>query len=264
MLPVYLINLDRCPERLAFMAGQFEALGVPWRRLRAVDAFEREFVRPLGSEGLTDAEVACWRSHQHCWREICEQHPRGGVVIEDDVHLAQSFASVLGQLENCPADLVKLETSFRRVFLGQAMDGGESLGTRLYELQSWHGGAACYFVSAHACLQLLALPIGRWPVDVVLFEPMFQNAGLRLLTAQAVPAVAVQDQILGKLQFDSARAFQSTIAPKFKASHRGRQRSLGQVAGRIGYKVRVWFSRLIRIARGQPYERVPIGPLVKR
>lgn len=264
MLPVYLINLGRSPDRLAFMTEQFRALGVDWHRFHAVDASASEFVRPLGSDGLTDAEVAVWQSHQGCWRDICERYPQGGVVIEDDVHLSKSFPSVLASLETCLADLVKLETSLRRVFLGQPVGGGESSGTGLYELRSWHGGAACYFVTAHACRQLLAVPIGRWPVDVVLFEPMIQTAGLRLLTAQAVPAVAVQDQILGKLQSESAREFQSTIARRSKSSHRGRHRSPAQLAERIGYKCRVWFSRLTRIAKGQAYVRVPIGALVKR
>lgn len=33
MLKVYMVNMDRNPERLAFMRSNFEKLGVPFERL---------------------------------------------------------------------------------------------------------------------------------------------------------------------------------------------------------------------------------------
>jgi glycosyl transferase, family 25 len=262
MPPVLVINLKRCPDRLEFMTRQLESLGVEWCREDAVDAAEIDFQRPSACLWLTDAEVAVWRSHQACWRRILASNARGGVVLEDDVHLSPSFAAIVTALEGSALDLVKLETGCRRVFLGH---GGATLdeipGVTVDELQSWHGGAAGYFVSSQACRVLLALPVDRWPVDVVLFDPLLSPPACRLTPFQLSPAVVVQDQIYARLNGVESPAFSSTIMRHALPTGLRRKRGVAYTAARLRYKLRVWTLRLLRLAKGWRYQSVPFEGL---
>jgi len=262
MLPVLLINLARSPDRLSFMARQFEALGLAWTRVDAVDATADDFVRPSNSGWLTDTEVAVWRSHQKCWRLIAEHHPNGGVVLEDDVHLSKRLPSVLKLLSDSSLDLVKLETGCRRVFLGERLGPVGSSALEMRELLSWHGGAAGYYVTPRASKLLLEIPVDRLPVDVVLFEPVYRVGDSGVRVAQLVPAMVVQDQIVARRCNDVAASFASTIARHSNIPRNARRRDLGYAVARIRYKLRVWFTRITRLAMGRRYEQVPFADLV--
>jgi GR25 family glycosyltransferase involved in LPS biosynthesis len=258
MPPVYVINLKRCPDRLEFMTRQLESLGVEWSLLEAVDAAEIDFQRPSACLWLTDTEVAVWRSHQACWRQILASNARGGVVLEDDVHLSPSFAAIVTALEGSALDLVKLETGCRKVFLGH---GGTPLdempGARIDELQSWHGGAAGYFVSSQACRVLLAVPVDRWPVDVVLFDPLLRPPACCLTPFQLSPAVVVQDQIYARFNGGESPSFSSTIMRRTVPTGLRRERGVAYTAARLRYKLCVWTLRILRLAKGWPYQSIP-------
>jgi glycosyl transferase family 25 len=104
-LPVFLINLDRSPDRLARCAPVLDALGLPWERVPAVDGahFKSEDLRSLNPQPpphgewfrpLSAGEIGCFLSHLRCWELIAERGLDCGLVLEDD----------FGALETCTRD----------------------------------------------------------------------------------------------------------------------------------------------------------------
>jgi glycosyl transferase, family 25 len=74
---ILLINLDRCPQRLAWMASVLAERGLTFERVRAVDwqalsaqeidehRIERHRLGPL-----PPGDIACFLSHRKCWETI--------------------------------------------------------------------------------------------------------------------------------------------------------------------------------------------------
>ena len=87
ILKAYLINLDRSPERLAFMDEQLKRLGVDYKRVPAVDGralspeerargFSRVRSFIASKKRLSDAEVGVAMSHVACCRRVlAEEEP---------------------------------------------------------------------------------------------------------------------------------------------------------------------------------------------
>lgn len=137
--PIYVINLDRSPERLAQMAADLAAAGLDFRRVRAVapaappreyDAASnrRRYLAPL-----LPGEIGCVLSHRAVWRLVAgDGAHRAAVVLEDDAKLEGSvdeLCRAMGGLANSgSAELIKLyslrprkrpagDTRFRRPLL---------------------------------------------------------------------------------------------------------------------------------------------------
>lgn len=113
---IFLINLDRAPERLAWFETQFAKSdlsrdGRAFERMPAVDgktiANLDEFVSPAGMRELDDlaatgfrkrhaqlsiGAVGCALSHIECWRAGLESGAKGGVwIFEDDCVIPQDL-----------------------------------------------------------------------------------------------------------------------------------------------------------------------------
>jgi GR25 family glycosyltransferase involved in LPS biosynthesis len=74
---VFLINLDRRPDRLAAMKSQLDRLGIAFERFSAVDARTMdpaELSVPFAESGplgaLSPGDKGCTYSHIHIWRMI--------------------------------------------------------------------------------------------------------------------------------------------------------------------------------------------------
>src|SRR5947209_15071175 len=111
-MTIYLINLDRHPERLAHMREQLD--GVAFERISAVDGS----TRPATMKGLTRFELACLESHRTAWRRFLASAENFACFLEDDVHLQPGFAALLSKAK-WPEDAhaVKLDTYFQKVRL---------------------------------------------------------------------------------------------------------------------------------------------------
>lgn len=119
---VFVINLERSPERLAAIASRLEEIGVPFERIEAVDGRTlsdsvAEEVSPAHvvsktyHRALSKAEVACSLSHRKAWRKIVEDDLDFAVVLEDDAQILDNFAEVLELLAELPCadwDFIKL------------------------------------------------------------------------------------------------------------------------------------------------------------
>jgi glycosyl transferase family 25 len=138
---IYVINLDRTPERFAPLKKQLEALGLPFTRWSATDGYAlalkdsqgRTFTGKDIKEGraqwelghaykiqapqgeltyhpehftLTAGELGCTLSHLGIWHHVASHNIPWALIFEDDAHLIESsflkgFESVLAHL---PAD----------------------------------------------------------------------------------------------------------------------------------------------------------------
>lgn len=119
---VFVINLARSPERLAKIALQLDAIGIPFDRIDALDGKELsdDFIDSVSPahivskryyRALSRAEVACSLSHKRAWQQIIDQNLDFAIVLEDDVELLENFSAVLTLLSELPHgnwDFIKL------------------------------------------------------------------------------------------------------------------------------------------------------------
>lgn len=187
MLPIHVINLARCPERLTHMAAELGRLGLAWRRFEAVDRLDEGEARLAGAFGAgrlarafpaTPGDMACSLSHQRLWQAIAAGPDAAAVVLEDDARLSDGFADFAGEavvalMQRHDMGVLKLEfwpgpQQSRRRPLGQVLD--PVAGSMLYRMRSPFLGSCAYVLTRQAAAALLAgFPRLRVPVDHVLF-----------------------------------------------------------------------------------------------
>ena len=114
-MKIYLINLDRHPERLEHMRKQLN--GVAFERISAIDGSND----PPTTKGLSRFELACLESHKLAWRQFLDSPETQACFIEDDLHVWPGFAAVVGDSSWIPSDAhsVKLDTYLQKVELGR-------------------------------------------------------------------------------------------------------------------------------------------------
>ena len=188
-MKIYLINLDRHPERLAHMRKQLD--GVAFERISAVDGSRR----PPTTKGLTRFELACLESHRTAWRKFLASAESLACFLEDDLHVQPGFAALLSGTKWPPKDAhsVKLDTYFQKVRLGERLSA--SGGREIARLYSRHESAAAYILSRDGAKRYLELTVSaRQPADYAVFPNTARRLGLSIY--QLVPAIAIQDHLL--------------------------------------------------------------------
>jgi glycosyl transferase family 25 len=212
----YVINLDRCPDRLVCFEEQAKQVGIEFTRLRAIDARELlpEIVddpkwKSFQFQPIDLGNLGLLLSHRQAWQELVDSELPHATIFEDDVRLGSNIRSVFDGIDrgDYPFDILKLETTLRRVICSER---GESVApeNEMKNLLSWHGGTAGYVISRQAAERL----ISRWDtmndiIDLTLFHPESRSvAGLEI--KQLVPAVCIQSQFLDA---SSLPVFASTL-----------------------------------------------------
>ena len=92
---IYLINLDRSTDRLQSAEQHFNAVGIPFERIVAIDARNEDmsiypidrkvFQRTHGRANIRPGEIGCYFSHLKALRAFLASGREFGVVCEDDV-----------------------------------------------------------------------------------------------------------------------------------------------------------------------------------
>ncbi|MEJ3619757.1 MULTISPECIES: glycosyltransferase family 25 protein [Brachymonas] len=103
-MKIYVLNLDRRPDRMAKVASQMESLGLHFERISAIDGKEedaqvalvakRKFLlnqKRLPSRG----EQACAASHVKIWKNFLCSGASHALILEDDVLLAPSVPAFI-------------------------------------------------------------------------------------------------------------------------------------------------------------------------
>lgn len=203
-MKIFVINLDRSPERLRHMETTLADHGLAFTRVAGVDGaqLESQTYEELAHRGvrkLSRGEIGCFLSHRACWSRIAEGEAAYGVVFEDDVVLGREAALVLGTEDWVPksADVIKLETYLRPAFIDKraiAQVGGRSVA----RLRSAHLGTGGYLLSQKAARRLVDLSESiPAQVDDFVFNPAYAPFG-ELEIHQMTPALCAQGLILRK------------------------------------------------------------------
>ena len=195
MHDIFVMNLDRHPQRLRFMKAQLDALGLPFHRVPSFDgrqpgALKNAVVAPYA--GLAKGEVATFMTHRQAWIEIAERDLDCGIVMEDDIAIATDFASlevpkeILGQ-----ADMIKFDFHPRASRCGTKVV--PLTGTRnLRRLYGKENSGSCYLVTRSGAKKLIEKSKDYvLPIDLYLFDdvgPEFFNRRIWKVS----PAAAIQ------------------------------------------------------------------------
>ena len=195
-MKIYLINLDRRADRLHSMQTMFDAFGLSFVRVPAVDGMQFAKTLPEWTYSLTPAEIGCFLSHKKCFELIAAGEDNYGVVLEDDAELSEDARLYLAAQSWIPkaADIIKFETCGARVRLSHIISNPES-NIRLGRLLSSHLGAAGYIVSKNAAKLILPLlEHTKEPIDDFLFTP---GRGIlnSMVVYQTVPAFCRQSGV---------------------------------------------------------------------
>jgi len=120
-LPIYFINLDRSPDRLAFMERQFSWFGIQAKRICGIDGKQDAIPTHLATQfpiesKMTVGEIGCYASHLVALSRFISEGHDVAVILEDDVTLRNDFIEVARQaLAAAPAgwEILHLSTAFK-------------------------------------------------------------------------------------------------------------------------------------------------------
>ncbi|MGX8010461.1 glycosyltransferase family 25 protein [Mesorhizobium sp. ORM8.1] len=258
LMKCLVINLDRSSDRLAHVAAEFERIGISFERIAALDARGRPELSSMQrltkhrlQSRLTNGEIACLLSHKACWSIIAAGDDEHVAVFEDDVVFTSAAGGLLADAGWIPADadIVKLETFFRRAVIGPrriAVGNGFSLS----RLHTPHLGCAGYILSKRIAGSLVeATEEIAMPVDHVLFDPVRQRSPVRKIY-QLSPALCVQKQHLdGAAQLpslipDDRDGSATTVKPRLSQMARVK-REVERLARRLNRICRLQFSSIV-------------------
>jgi glycosyl transferase family 25 len=270
---LYLINLDRRPDRLAAMTAGAGALGLALTRIAAVDATSADpaeldrWFAPSGPLGeIPRGDKACFLSHRRAWEAFLATGDAHAVVLEDDVRLSPAAPALLASDAWVPADagLVKLEhygprgqrvllTDFRNLSLPPPRQAATAVGEdfQLARMLSRHTGAAAYLLSRAAAQLLLDQTHFDLPVDHLMFNPNNSKLFARLRPFQLLPAIARQQQFSGARQ-GAKSDIEGTRKPLRALSLTYARRELV----RFGYGLRLVPQQLAALAGGAKFTAV--------
>lgn len=185
------INLAAASGRMAFMADQINALGIPFQRLEAVTPdtigeLEDEYNWSSWERPLKDTEKACFLSHVNAWKHAATRDCNT-LILEDDALLSRHTPDVLKGIDGIEGiEHVTLEVRKRKKIVGKS--GCEiGSGHQIIRLFQDRSGAAAYVLSPSGARKLLA----RASTQVALADAMICKA-YELKSAQVEPACAVQ------------------------------------------------------------------------
>ncbi len=238
-LPIYVINLDRRPDRWEAVVENLGRLGLAPERIAAIDAGivpDRELRKRVALDrpfqSLRRGSEANILSHCKAWETLLASPYPAALVAEDDAHFAADIAAVLDPDGWRPdgAGLVKLESAgAKKRWLGPER-GRTPAGRRLYPLFRFAGGSAGYLIDRAAAEAALGLCVEvDISIDRFLFDISASRAARKLRPLLVAPTMIRQRH----------EEFGSDIQPTARAARQGPSaRPGGARARRLGLALR--------------------------
>lgn len=263
-MKAWFINLDRSPDRLAYMKDTLDGLDIEHERVAAVDGrqlteaelAEHYFFRP-GTQLLDAGSIACFLSHRKAWERVAAGEDNHALVLEDDIIFGENAGSILSRTDWIPAnaDVVRLET-FRRNTVYDRDPIGEVDDRMLVRLRHIHLGAGAYILTRKAAARLLAdTERFSFAVDYVISDPHCPEfCGMEIL--QMVPALCIQSALAPRAVSDVnlPSILQETRKTVFA---RGPRRFLAKVAREAAKQRLKLHGRIFDGFRGTKTGRIP-------
>lgn len=212
IIPVYVINLDRRPDRWAAMCEQLDRLGIEAERVPAVDAemlanqeeWECGNGRPTTIHRTRQADIgalACAWSHRKAMRAFLDTPAPAALILEDDAELAADTGTLLESTDWWPRNMLalRLETIYpagrkwqSAVPLWSAV-ARTPTGRTVHRFERGSGGSAAYLLTrkgAEVVHPAFADP--EHPVDQLLWNKRRSKLAHRLRPHLIAPAMARQ------------------------------------------------------------------------
>lgn len=178
--PVFLINLDRNPERLETARAALAPVGIVPERVAAVDGralppgqlaqIEAAAMAAIG-RALSPGEVGCFLSHLEAARRIVAAGLPHAIVLEDDARPGPELvADLAGLMAALPAaaDLVNLGRAPSKFFRPErVLPSGRALGRAYYfpvttSALLWSRAGAERFLAEHRLEAPVDVFLQRW------------------------------------------------------------------------------------------------------
>jgi glycosyl transferase family 25 len=193
-MQIFLINLDRRPDRLASMRAQLSSHKLSFVRVAAVDG--AAYPAAVPEQRISNGQIACHRSHRVCWKQLAESGEPYALILEDDLVLSERFGKFLREPDYFPADadIIRLEPTRFAARLGKRRFATPS-GIALHRLFSSEFFTGAYIISAETAKKLLNNDLSNEiPIDILLFTlPAWaENSRRYFVVYQAVPAPSIQ------------------------------------------------------------------------
>jgi glycosyl transferase, family 25 len=184
-LPVFIINLDRSPERLSFIHEQAGQLGLQVERFPAIDGKMSlpAWLAPqfASADRLTSGEIGCYASHLSLYRKLLDDKIEAAVVLEDDAQLPDDFAKIVAEaVKAAPKgwDIIHLCSNFgvRQIYHRLApLPGTKRHLVRHHRLPIRMTG---YVISTRGCKRMLAISPRVRPIDLELHRAYLHGLDL--------------------------------------------------------------------------------------
>ncbi len=194
MLPVYVINLDRRPDRWAAMSAQLDHLGIQATRIAAIDKHRLRIDDPA-FDRLTEGHIACLHSHCKAVEALLDTDASAALIMEDDVEIGEEVPQLVADLSWWPPEygLVKLQSVIdpkTLIWIGKPV-GSTPTGRLLRPIRHSALGAYGYLIDRKTAWGLKALRPAdlHMPIDHVLFDLKNSWLARRQRPLQMTPGV---------------------------------------------------------------------------
>lgn len=219
MLPVFVINLDRRPDRMRSITANLDRLGLKAHRIPAVDArtvTDEELNERVSLDGFFRAiefdrgAGACVLSHLRALDTFqSSSDAPAALILEDDAELAADLPMFIESTEWWPTDakLVKVETWGKKGRLLSRACAEPYRGRELRRIAVFVAGACGYIISRDSAGYLLNRCRNvAFPMDHVLFDVRNSRIARDLRPIQVLPGLVCQPKKKLDSDLDEFRA----------------------------------------------------------
>jgi GR25 family glycosyltransferase involved in LPS biosynthesis len=197
-IPVFVINLDRRPDRLERISEELAKLGLQFTRVQAVDGSQLDpgsAIRPViarlynGLKNPAKGAVGCFLSHAKVWNHIVSEGIPQALVLEDDSVPGRWEPSVLSQeISRYGVDLLRLAVG-KPVDINtrKPLEANEDFIPGFKLCRQASPGTGAYIITLDGARKCLRVSSYAFPVDH--FDLLYELYGLR--SAVVLPSVFV-------------------------------------------------------------------------